>query len=262
MAIGNFPACLKETLVHEGGWSDHKSDPGGATMKGVTIGRYRQYYPSADKTSLRNISEADLQRIYREDYWNKVAGDALPFGVDLVTFDYGVNSGPSRGVRALQGAVGVKQDGKPGYETMNAAQSANGKATVQKICAQRRGFVQGLKTFAVFGKGWSRRIASVEARGVAMWLSLGGALPKQAKTELKVEAGKAGKAASTQNKAGGAVAGGGTVGNGALVTTGDVNWMLIAGLVVIVILVAGALALKAVQNREREEAYETVAAVS
>lgn len=31
----NYDACLAEALKHEGGWSDHPSDPGGATMKGV-----------------------------------------------------------------------------------------------------------------------------------------------------------------------------------------------------------------------------------
>lgn len=34
----NFPVLLPKVLVHEGGWSDHKDDPGGATMKGITIG--------------------------------------------------------------------------------------------------------------------------------------------------------------------------------------------------------------------------------
>ena len=33
----NFDASLALVLVHEGGWADHPSDPGGATMKGVTI---------------------------------------------------------------------------------------------------------------------------------------------------------------------------------------------------------------------------------
>lgn len=254
MATGNFPACLKETLVHEGGWSDHPSDPGGATMKGVTIGRYREHYPNATKTDLRNISETDLQRIYRDDYWSKVSGDALPFGVDLSTFDYGVNSGPSRSVKALQAALGVKVDGRAGYETTKAAQFTDGKAVIQRICAQRRSFVQGLKTFAVFGKGWSRRIASVEARSVAMWLAAGGALSKQARDTLKTEGKKAGKTAKTQDAAGGGTA---ATGGGAAIAV-EPNWLLIAGLVVLAV-VGLALILKARQNRDREEAYKAAA---
>jgi lysozyme family protein len=259
MAAGNFAACLKETLVHEGGWSDHPSDPGGATMKGVTIGRYREHYPNATKTDLRNISNADLQRIYRDDYWNKVSGDKLPYGVDMSTFDYGVNSGPSRGVRALQAAVGVKVDGVPGGDTIKAANSAYGKDVIKRICASRRSFVQGLRTFAVFGKGWSRRIASVEARSVAMFLASGGELSKQAKADLNAESAKAGKTAKDQKTAGGGIAGGGAAGNGALVASGDVNWIVIAGLIVLAVVVAGALILKARQNRDREEAYKAVA---
>ncbi len=38
----NFKKALKHVLVHEGGWADHPKDPGGATMKGVTLATYRR----------------------------------------------------------------------------------------------------------------------------------------------------------------------------------------------------------------------------
>jgi len=91
-----FSTVLAETLTHEGGWADHPKDPGGATMKGVTLATYRQYYPNATKADLRKISDADLKMIYRTGYWDKVRGDDLPPGVDLMTFDVAVNSGPRR----------------------------------------------------------------------------------------------------------------------------------------------------------------------
>lgn len=254
MAQGNFPACLKVTLSHEGAWSDHKDDPGGATMKGVTIGRYRQHYPNATKADLRNISDADLQRIYRDDYWNKVGGDKLPHGVDLATFDFGVNSGPSRGVRYLQASAGAKQDGVVGPQTLKSVIMTGGKEVIQKLCRKRLSFVQGLKTFKVFGKGWSRRIADVEAKAVAMWMAQGGSLTAAQRKELEAEAAKAGRTASGQN-AGGA----GTGGAGGAVAVAEPSWI---GFAILVVLVAGAaiLILKSRQNKARADAYARVAA--
>ena len=49
MAKDNFAACLAQVLLSEGGWSDHPADPGGATMKGITLATYRKYRPGATK---------------------------------------------------------------------------------------------------------------------------------------------------------------------------------------------------------------------
>ena len=80
----NFDACLAKVLKHEGGWADHPKDPGGATMKGVTIAVFREYKGRAvTKDELRAISDADLRAIYKAGYWDKVKGDDLPRGLDL-----------------------------------------------------------------------------------------------------------------------------------------------------------------------------------
>ncbi len=252
MAIGNFVPCLTITLKHEGGWSDHPADPGGATMKGVTIGRYRQYYPNATKTDLRNISQFDLERIYRDDYWRKVAGDELPHGVDLATFDYGVNSGPSRGVRYLQSVLGVKQDGVAGHATIAAANLADGKDTIKRLCAARISFVRGLRTFSVFGKGWSRRIADIEARAVAMWMTKGAPLSEKDRKAMRAESDKASSAAKKQSSGAGA-AGGAGAGSGAMASGGE--WWIIAGVVIVGLLLAGYLAWRARHNKNRSDAY-------
>lgn len=255
MAKGNLAACLKVSLVHEGGWSDHPADPGGATMKGVTIGRYREYYPRATKADLRAISDADLQRIYRDDYWNKVRGEDLPFGVDLATNDFGINSGPSRSARYLQAVLGVKQTGVVGSETITVALKANGKTTIQALCAKRRGFVQALSTFAVFGKGWSRRIADIEAKGVAMWLAHTNP-GVDGRKELQAEGEKAGKTASTIKKAnqGTVILGGGGT------AASNPDWLLIGCIGVGMLILVGVLILKARQHRDRADAYAAVAA--
>ena len=76
-------------------------------------------------------------------------------------------------------------------------------------------------------------------------------------------AGKAGTASKDQQKSAGGTAVIGTGGVGSNVAlSGEVNWLLIAGGVAVVVMVAGLLVLKARQNRERAVAYEAVAKVS
>ena len=115
----NFEACLVEVLKHEGGWADHPKDPGGATMKGVTIGTYSTWLGrQATKDELRNIPNEHLHQIYKAWYWDKVRGDDLPRGVDLCLFDYAVNSGPKRAVVAVQDTLRVNPDGALGPKTL------------------------------------------------------------------------------------------------------------------------------------------------
>jgi len=166
----NFKVSLKEVLKHEGGWSDHPSDPGGATMKGVTIATFRAFVnPKGTKDDLRKITDAQLETVYRRQYWDKVHGAELPDGVDFVTFDYSVHSGPTRAVKDLQKVVGVSQDGKIGPKTLEAIKSMGSRNVINKLCDTRLAFLKRLKTWPTFGKGWSRRVAGV--RDFALGLS-------------------------------------------------------------------------------------------
>ena len=68
----NFELALEHVLVHEGGWANHPRDPGGATMKGVTLTTFRRHYGNhMTKNDLRNISSTQLKKIYKSGYWNK-----------------------------------------------------------------------------------------------------------------------------------------------------------------------------------------------
>lgn len=165
----NFDACLAHSLAHEGGWSDHKADPGGATMKGITLATYRAWKgKSATKQDLRNISDAEVAAIYRAWYWQPMRCDDLPAGLDLVAFDAAINSGPSRSAKWMQSALGVAADGRVGPATVAAANAAVASTAIKAACAKRMTFLKGLRTWPTFGKGWSRRVNEVEAAALAM----------------------------------------------------------------------------------------------
>ena len=173
--MSRFDACLAITLPWEGGWSNHPADPGGATMRGITLATYRRYRPGATADQLRRISDPEVRSIYRQGYWSLIKGGSLTAGIDAVTFDAGVNSGPAQGAKWTQRALGVTADGKVGPQTLRAARTAEPIAVIRKASANRLGMLRGLRTWGAFGRGWSNRVADVEAKAIAMAAAATGA---------------------------------------------------------------------------------------
>lgn len=254
MTKDNLDACLAVTLPHEGGWADHPKDPGGATMKGITLATFRRYVPGATKADLRAISDEWVRNIYHDGYWVPVRGYDLPAGVDLAAFDFGVNSGPGRAAKNLQAVVGVAQDGRIGKVTIDALRREDGSGVVKALCARRLGFVKGLKTFGTFGRGWSKRIADVEAKGVAMALRAYGAGQSSVSAALLDEAKDAAGRSKTQDKGAGVVAGSGAAGGAAGVGS-DVNWWIVAGVALVVVAIFALVKSRARINKDRAVAY-------
>lgn len=177
----NFPKILKEVLKHEGGWADNPKDPGGATMKGVTLATFRKRVKAnATKADLRNITDEQLATVYRRGYWDEVHGAELPSGLDFAMMDYGVNSGPGRANKELQGILGVVVDGRLGPETMAAVGKANTEALINELCDRRLAFMRRIKNkktgeslWKTFHKGWSSRVADVRKQSLLMTASPG-----------------------------------------------------------------------------------------
>lgn len=165
----NFQRALSLVLKHEGGWADHPKDPGGATMRGVTLGTFRQYVkPNATKEELRKITDQQIATVYRRHYWDKVAGAELPDGIDYAVFDFAVNSGPDRAAKYLQKVVGAKQDGRIGPATIKATRSILPANIIHSLCDDRLEFLKRLKTWPTFGKGWSNRVRDVRTEALAI----------------------------------------------------------------------------------------------
>jgi lysozyme family protein len=179
MTVANYEACLSRVLVYEGGFSNHPDDPGGPTLEGIIQRVYDGYrqsrgLPTAPLSAAMRGSPAWISErndIYRRQYWNKIRGDELPIGIDLVVFDGAVNSGPVQSIKWLQRALGVPADGLFGEATMAAIRACNDNdALIADICGRRLAFLQQLRTWKTFGKGWGSRVANVLHTGQA-WAS-------------------------------------------------------------------------------------------
>src|SRR3984893_4040752 len=103
MAAASYDQCLARLLVHEGGYTNHPSDPGGPTNFGITIHDYRAYKkPNATAADGGARSLFDAKDIYRTKYWGAMRCDDLAAGLDYAVFDYGVNSGVGRAARVMR----------------------------------------------------------------------------------------------------------------------------------------------------------------
>lgn len=179
MVAATFDKAFARLLAHEGGYSDHPADPGGPTKFGVTLADYRRYVkPDATAEDVRAMGVAEARAIYKARYWNALRCDALPAGVDDCVFDYGVNSGVARSGKVLRAVLGLSSASwAVTEEVVDAARKRDAKQIIAAICDERMRFLQSLRTWPVFGKGWSRRVAEVRNFDLALAAEAATVLP-------------------------------------------------------------------------------------
>lgn len=160
----NWDEALRHVLKSEGGYVNHPSDPGGMTNLGVTKRVWEEWTGRpATEQEMRSLTVDMVAPLYKQRYWDSVRGDDLPSGVDLCVFDCAVNAGVGRSAKFLQRVVGVLQDGSIGAMTLAAVAKKEPLNIIAEFCHLREQHYRSLDTFATFGKGWMRRLDSVEA---------------------------------------------------------------------------------------------------
>jgi lysozyme family protein len=160
MTALNREASIGKTLGYEGGWTNDKHDPGHATNWGITIADARLYWKhDASPSDVKNMPRSVAIGIYRDKYWAAMGCDDRPAGPDFVDFDFGVNSGVSRALK-LRRTLDAKKLSPINY--------------VKAQTSARLSFLQNLRTWQFFGKGWGRRVADVQATGVRMAVQAAG----------------------------------------------------------------------------------------
>lgn len=176
-----YQEAIKQVMLHEGGYSNHPSDPGGPTNWGITIADARTYWKqNATANDVKAMPIEVAYDIYRKRYADALQYDKLPAGVDYAILDYGINSGISRAAKVLQRFVKVSPvDGKIGLVTLTATSKADATRLINAIFDERLRFLRQLKTWSVFGPGWSRRCRE----GRALALKLAKRYPKKPKVD-------------------------------------------------------------------------------
>ncbi len=169
MVKQTYDVAITQVFEWEGGYTNDAADPGGPTNWGITIFDARMYWkPDATAADVRAMPKSVASEIYVKHYADPVKYNLLPAGVDYAVLDYGINSGIGRAAKVLQRITSATVDGKIGLATVAAARAMDPADLVRRICDERLGFLQGLGTWPVFGKGWGRRVAGVKQTALGM----------------------------------------------------------------------------------------------
>lgn len=124
----NFDKAIAFTLGIEGGYSNDLKDPGGETKFGIS----KRSYPNID---IRTLTFDDAKAIYQRDFWEPLGCDNLPFPIDCILFDTGVNMGTGAAKKLLE---------------------SNPDPT--KYLFARLDLYTRIKHFNDFGRGWTNRV--------------------------------------------------------------------------------------------------------
>jgi len=155
----SFEKAIEFVLRWEGGYSNDPNDAGGETKYGIS----KRAYPNL---TIETLTEVQAKVIYEKDYWKAAHCNLLPYPLSLAVFDYAVNAGPPRALKALQGAVGASPDGLWGSDTWAKTNEAIRKMGTKRLavhlCNERANFYVDLVTKKPsqikFLKGWMRRV--------------------------------------------------------------------------------------------------------
>ncbi|WP_024912158.1 murein L,D-transpeptidase catalytic domain-containing protein [Chania multitudinisentens] len=151
------------TLKNEGGYTDHPADRGGATNKGITIGRLSEYLGrKATKDEVKNLDYETIKLIYKKYYWDVLSLDhVLDQSIATALFDMGVLCGPGTSVSLCQEVLGIPQTKKMDSQTLAAINGVTDEKFIP-LFADRNSkrfddIVAKTPSQNVFLKGWKNR---------------------------------------------------------------------------------------------------------
>ena len=165
----NWDKAFDLVIVNEGGYVDNSQDPGGDTNWGCTKAVWEKYVGhEVTKDDIKALTKEDVKPLYKRNYWDAIHGDAIPSGLDYCIFDCAINSGVGRAAKFIQEIVGVPADGAIGNNTVTAITQINSITLINEFSDKRQAFLESLKTFPTFGKGWTKRVQEVRTKSLEM----------------------------------------------------------------------------------------------
>lgn len=171
----NFLVAFNYVLKHEGGWSDHKDDPGGATNYGISL-RFlrRQQVINGDLDRDGDIDADDIRlvdldvahEIYLKEWWARHKYKHFDLSVGKRIFSFAVNMGSATAHRLAQRAcrangIELVEDGVLGPKSRAAINKIQPKEFVIALRSEAAGHYRVLiernGDFKSFERGWLRR---------------------------------------------------------------------------------------------------------
>jgi lysozyme family protein len=147
---------ITDLIKREGGLSDVAGDAGGLTFEGLSS------ISNPDLFAHGIPSDAQVRQRYEDKYVNAPHFNLINDSkTKSLLVDWGVNSGPSIAIKALQSLCGLPEDGILGPATAAAANKISGEDLVNGLVAKRVQMIGRLITKdpsqAKFASGWLNR---------------------------------------------------------------------------------------------------------
>lgn len=113
-------------------------------MKGITLGTYTRWrtahgYAPPSKAALREITDAEVEAIYKAYYWDAAGCAMLAWPLCLAHFDAATNCGPGQAAMFL----------------------AKAGSDFDIYMTTRENWYRSLKQFPIYGRGWLNRCAAL-----------------------------------------------------------------------------------------------------
>lgn len=161
----NYEKAFAELIGNEGGFKCQATDRmdwtsgmvGIGTLVGTKYGISAGTYPKLD---IKNLTLGEAQAIYKRDWWDGFKGDLLPYELAFQIFDSEINHGHKMGVKFLQRALGVVDDGALGPVTLKTIGDHDEDQIIMRFLAIRLHYFTDCKTWATDGRGWAKRVAN------------------------------------------------------------------------------------------------------
>lgn len=185
--MAEFSPALDFTLPHEGGFSNHPADKGGATNYGITEATARRNGYTGD---MRNLPLELAASIYENEYWPGLE-QVMNQAVASKIFDLRVNFGVAGGNRIAQTAANVLVDpptaidGRWGPDTVETINTADPAALLDELAtaaaARYQAIVESNPSQETFLRGWMKRALdlptlAVGGLGLVVLLGIGAAV--------------------------------------------------------------------------------------
>jgi len=168
-AVKDIDEGLGHILDVEAGYQAQEEDKGNyldgkliGTNRGVTPAAYKAYFGNTPTVEdMQNLTKEQALELYKNDYVNEPGFDQIGDpNLQTALVDYGVNSGTTRAIRALQGIVGANPDGHLGPETLELINNYEGDLRGE-LMDQRREFLKKIDN-PTYEKGWLNRVDHME----------------------------------------------------------------------------------------------------
>lgn len=189
--MAQFSISYRKTAGHEGGYSNHPSDRGGETYRGIARNRWQSWegWEIVDRLRKESDFPANLEidpdlsglvvKFYHDNFWVQIMGDSIPTqGISDELYDTSVNMGTGQAIKFLQQSLNVlnrnqrdymdvKPDGKIGQQTLGALSAyLGGKGNTEELLLKVMNLYQGCRYLdimadpsqEVFARGWLNRV--------------------------------------------------------------------------------------------------------